>query len=301
MTVSIGVVTPSGFATAAPEHIMISHNGVTVLQNGNARAESIATVADGSYAEAVGNGAVAIALGAGDEVIAVGESAYASADGLGPLQPTRNRVSVVGDESRAVVQGSRNTVDIGRQFQFALGVQVVSTGYDNFIVAYGVDARFENYSNGSRIWATRRGTGINRVDGAVICNDPCEFDDRLPSSARTLSRTLSAPGGSFVGPLFGLFGNGIDAATDCQGDACIGGRGGLLWGSGGDGANGGSGGDAGLFGTGGRGGNATGDFQDGGDGGRGGILFGNGGRGGDASGSNATGGYGGDAGANGNG
>src|SRR5262245_57112605 len=36
-----------------------------------------------------------------------------------------------------------------------------------------------------------------------------------------------------------LIGNGLDAPTDCTGDECNGGDGGLLWGNGGNGANGG--------------------------------------------------------------
>ena len=62
-----------------------------------------------------------------------------------------------------------------------------------------------------------------------------------------------------IGPGGWLIGNGIDAAEDCEGDACNGGDGGLLWGNGGNGANGGDGGNAGFwFGNGGAGADGAG-------------------------------------------
>lgn len=61
---------------------------------------------------------------------------------------------------------------------------------------------------------------------------------------------LSAAYNVSLRPMFGdggwLIGNGLNAAADCTGDACNGGDGGLLMGSGGNGANGGRGGNAGF-------------------------------------------------------
>jgi hypothetical protein len=97
--------------------------------------------------------------------------------------------------------------------------------------------------------------------------------------------TTVAPGiGAMAGgPLFGLFGNGLDAAADCVAAACNGGNGGLFFGNGGNGANGGSGGNGGLFfGNGGNGANGVTPGQAGGTGGSTGILalFGTAGNGG---------------------
>lgn len=85
------------------------------------------------------------------------------------------------------------------------------------------------------------------------------------------------------GPLFGLFGNGLDAAADCVAAACNGGNGGLFFGNGGNGANGGNGGNGGLFfGSGGNGANGVAPGQAGGNGGSTGIfaVYGNAGNGG---------------------
>jgi hypothetical protein len=96
----------------------------------------------------------------------------------------------------------------------------------------------------------------------------------------TISAAAFVPGiGSSAGPLFGLIGNGVDAAADCTTD-CNGGNGGLLFGNGGNGANGGRGGNAGLFGNGGLGADGVTAGQAGGDGGNGGWLSGSGGKGG---------------------
>ena len=106
------------------------------------------------------------------------------------------------------------------------------------------------------------------------------------ASANPVLRPIIGPGGWLIG-------NGLDAAEDCEGNACRGGDGGLLWGNGGDGRYGYDGGNAGfLFGDGGDGGGGLDAFYregtgeklaatDGGRGGRGGFLFGNGGNGGD--------------------
>ncbi|MCV7129688.1 hypothetical protein H7I42_21900, partial [Mycolicibacterium vanbaalenii PYR-1] len=68
------------------------------------------------------------------------------------------------------------------------------------------------------------------------------------SSANPALRPMIGDGGWLIG-------NGLDAADDCQGDACNGGDGGILWGNGGNGAHGGTGGDGGFwFGHGGNGG-----------------------------------------------
>ncbi|BBZ27025.1 hypothetical protein MMAD_13200 [Mycolicibacterium madagascariense] len=91
-------------------------------------------------------------------------------------------------------------------------------------------------------------TGMQTCPGAA----PLCLTGAPPSGA---SKTGRAAGG---GPLFGLIGNGRDAAPDCAGTACNGGDGGLLFGSGGRGARGGRGGNAFLFGNGGAGGNAAG-------------------------------------------
>ena len=96
----------------------------------------------------------------------------------------------------------------------------------------------------------------------------------------TISAAALVPGiGSSAGPLFGLIGNGVDAAADCT-THCNGGNGGLLFGNGGNGANGGRGGNAGLFGNGGIGADAVTAGQAGGNGGNGGLLSGSGGKGG---------------------
>ena len=92
---------------------------------------------------------------------------------------------------------------------------------------------------------------ISCRNGTVVCSPS-------PNTGVTGRRTLAlALLTTPRGPLFGLFGNGVDAAADCTGDACNGGRGGLIWGNGGTGANGGFGGAAGLFGVGGVGAAAT--------------------------------------------
>jgi len=123
-----------------------------------------------------------------------------------------------------------------------------------------------------------------------------------------------------------LTGNGFSfkAATCTGAEACDGGNGGLLMGSGGNGANGGDGGDAGWYsGRAGNGGDAVLASQDGGDGGRagrvgaggnggaglvggdggdggaGGLLTGNGGNGGNGGSATTAGQAGGDGGAGG--
>lgn len=98
-----------------------------------------------------------------------------------------------------------------------------------------------------------------------------------------------------------LIGKGYSYGTvegDCA-SSCDGGRGGMLFGQGGNGFGGGSGGSVGLFGNGGAGGAGTADHLNGGVGGTGGI-FGNGGAGGAGFGT-GNGGTGGNAGLFGNG
>src|SRR5690349_11147559 len=87
-----------------PADIMISHNGVTVLQNGTAYAESSAD----SHAEAIGKDAKAFAEGTRN---------YAYAAGSGTLAETAaksldNTVVVNGDSSHAATLGAANTIRI---------------------------------------------------------------------------------------------------------------------------------------------------------------------------------------------
>ena len=119
----------------------------------------------------------------------------------------------------------------------------------------------------------------------------------LSAGAAPTPTALASANASLLRPMFGnggwLIGNGLDADEDCEGRACRGGNGGLLWGNGGDGLYGWAGGNAGfLFGDGGDGGAGLNAWYDpdtgerwvptaGGHGGRGGFLFGNGGVGGD--------------------
>ncbi len=115
---------------------------------------------------------------------------------------------------------------------------------------------------------------------------------RRPTPSRWRRPTRTGLFRPIIGPGGWLIGDGYSAAADCEGDACNGGNGGFLGGSGGDGANGGTGGHAGFwFGDGGDGGagadavyaaNGT-KTSAAGDGGRGGdgSLFGVGGAGGE--------------------
>ncbi|MGE4364100.1 MAG: hypothetical protein AB7E41_18135, partial [Mycolicibacterium sp.] len=130
-------------------------------------------------------------------------------------------------------------------------------------------------------------------DSLIVANSPVPEDIWLfgaagsPKRDRSGPATAAAPGVAAVRPMIGpggwLIGDGADAVEDCEGSACDGRNGGVLWGNGGNGARGGKGGNAGMFGgNGGRGGDGYLPGQDGGDGGDAGIFAstGNGGDGG---------------------
>jgi hypothetical protein len=152
-----------------------------------------------------------------------------------------------------------------------IDVRLASTEF-----ALPLDTNFQD------LWLLGGGTGSRSLFGSEAI---------APSGIFAASANGALVGRPLVGDGGLLIGDGLNAAANCQGSACNGGSGGLLFGNGGNGANGGRGGDAGLLfgnGTGGPGGN--GDTADsiggpvtggnGGAGGRGGFG-GNGGHGGD--------------------
>ncbi|WP_264071407.1 hypothetical protein [Mycolicibacterium komossense] len=112
-------------------------------------------------------------------------------------------------------------------------------------------------------------------------------DQAAASSADRIAAVQAAS--PVVGPGGWLIGDGLDAASNCTGNACNGGNGGLLGGNGGNGANGGDGldaasnctGNACNGGNGGLLGGNGGNGANGGNGGNAGLFFGNGGDGGD--------------------
>ena len=106
--------------------------------------------------------------------------------------------------------------------------------------------------------------GVAIVGSTVLLVVPAGSPSALATSptpapvVQTRDVQLTAAG-DVIGKIVGLFvGNGTDAAANCTGAACNGGRAGILIGDGGSGANGGAGGRAGLlFGNGGNGGNGN--------------------------------------------
>lgn len=132
---------------------------------------------------------------------------------------------------------------------------------------------------GGSVFMAATATAAPPGSGCVVtASSQCTSGHSARTPAPAASTTVSANKAQAAlsitsnGPFLGLIGDGLDAASDCVGSACNGGRGGLLWGNGGDGANGGTGGDAGLFGNGGNGGNATmGNTKKAGTGGAGGT------------------------------
>ncbi|KKE99447.1 hypothetical protein WN67_24075, partial [Mycolicibacterium obuense] len=287
---SIGVVSPLVANAATPTkptagNLSISINGELKHQEGSATATTVGT---NSWALAVGEGAQAIVKTDTSRAEAIGDETTVVLDGAGNaaratgeqatviINGNDNALSSNGDYSYLTVTGNGNSAGIDSQ-----GFHMTLTGNSNIVSVTGYNLRqFVWTFNDRRIcW----GPGCTSSSSAAM-RDRADFPVTLVGSDQRIR----------------LFGNGVDAALDCTGDACNGGRGGLIWGNGGAGANGGSGGSAGLFGTGGAGADATATTAAG-DGGLGGSIAGRGGNGGKANAEFTTAGNGGDAGAFGNG
>lgn len=161
---------------------------------------------------------------------------------------------------------------------------------------------------------TIRAPSVSRADTGPTRSHPAPAIRRAsaptrsapPPSAVTRSSTVVLPrlfgDGTAENPDGGiLIGNGFSyTAQTCPGvNACAGGNGGLLAGSGGDGWNGGTGGSAGWIGNGGNGGDGV-PGGNGGAGGTGGLFLGRGGDGGTGGAAVTSGGPGGAGGDGGN-
>ena len=246
--VSIGLTAPFAASAAptppTPGHLSISLGGEVKHQEGTATAVSVGAGADdwSSESSAIARGANARAEVRDDQSVAeaTGDAATAVVTG------TQGWAVVRGAGASATVAGSHNRARVEGD-----GVAVgINDGSQNRVDAEGSNFALAVLGSGNVVDFTNVHGGSYSVIGlhTISCRNGTVVCSPSPNTGVTGRRTLGlAILPTPRGPLFGLFGNGVDAAADCTGDACNGGRGGLIWGNGGTGANGGFGGAAGLL------------------------------------------------------
>ena len=144
----VGCAAPLAVANAAPEHIMISRNGETVLRKGTAEAVSF----DGSYAEAVGVNAFAAAPAHGDHVVVTGDRSVGSIRYLPDFPQGDSRIVINGSSVDLQIIGGGNEVAINGSNAV---VELTGT-YNKLLNRTGPDGD-------SRYWISTRGWSVRFV------------------------------------------------------------------------------------------------------------------------------------------